>query len=899
MSRLNSLIASGVVAGIIAGSTAFGAATVTFDNHPDAGQVNVSGATLFKAFFEAPASTVDHIDVDGDGFFGFQEDTPPFVQNLASDFDCNFSTFWVVQYRGVGSGNGLAEFVDYSLGVDTDASLPPGLPATYTSDLSLINRTVYADAGVAVSTGCGVEAPQGTLTGTPVQQESVDIAVMDVPTTWFVQAGDPADAHPFAHPAESGYGRSPVVSFTGQGNKLKVLDRDGLGTLNTNVGSPDANTVYDTPIAWVPIAYLSNRGTGISQIKITELQHGYLSGRLPTGENLNFGSRDAGSGTRNGAMNSIGLDPSWGLADNRDPKWKDRPSTRIGPNHKWTNINSSSRLEDTTQNNRLMISYTGLYGGSKAAVHTIRGQVETLDIMFDDRGGTQYVRPSVENNVINADPDTGYQIGGPETFATLGTWDQDLIDAGAPAMANPAAAAYVRNIVGSIELFTGDPADDENFFTPGDELATNFLLQSAIDYAPEPTDPTNFVPNPDFVQVVRDFSLATTSLTGVPGVQTLPAWGTVNPAGRTPIREDLTGTGETYSDGSVTGTYLNPVTGVYGETLDAGNNIALVGDSNLNARNALAGDFNNDGARDWDDIPEMMLAVADEQNWVGPGSTATNPAVAAILGDFNGDGNFDADDIRFFADGLALDPSTGILNRGAGFEAVDNAFGGNYFGTTLATGYDAPAGASAADIAGNPTAPGAEPLGYDMVVDAQDIDYVFANFGDFSDVLQALEMDLSADMNGDLIVDMADADFVVKTVLCTEYGDVDLDGDVDNDDLTIVQGTIATAGLCVDPNCDGVIDFFDIDAFVTAIVDGQAGWEANTAYTCDYFDANDVNNDGVVDFFDIDPFVDTLLNGCPVEGGWADGDVNGDGVVNGADEQVVTDNLGFTSSCAS
>jgi hypothetical protein len=891
----------------------FGQANITFEAHPDAGQVNISGATLFQSFFTSGASTVDHIDVDGDGFAGFDPDTAPFVQQLAPSFSCTLNTFWLVQYRGVGSGNGLAEFVDFQLGVDTDAGvdpdpgLAPGLPATYSSDFSIINRGEYASGGTPTGNGtalnCGLDEPQGRLTGTPWQQTSVDIGVMDVPTSWFVQSGDVADANPFAKPGASGYGRSPRLSVAGQSNRLKVLDRPGRGSLNINVAAPDAFTVFDTPIAWVPVAYIANRGTGVSQIKVTELQHAYLSGRLPTGENLNIGSRDAGSGTRNAAMNSIGLDPSWGLADNRDPKWATRGEARLGGfddgvgdgAHKWTNINSSSRLEDATQNNRLMLAYTGLYGNSKAAEHTVEGKIETIDVMFDDRGGTQYVRPSVQNTIENSDPNTGYQIGGPETFATLGTWDQDLIDAGAPAMANPAAAAYIRNIVGSIALFTGAPADDENFFTPGDLLTTQFLVQSAIDAAPLPLDPADFQPNPDFVQSVKDFSLANTSLYDVPNQQTLPDWGTVNPAGKTPTRSDLTGTGLTYSDGSVTGEYLNPITGVYGELLNAVAGIQLTGGQNLNARNALAGDFNNDGVRDINDIPEMLVAVAAEQNWSGPGSTAADPAVAAILGDYNGDGNFDAEDIRFFADGLAL--VGGTLDRGAGFAAVDTAFGGNYFGTTTATGFGLPVGGSAADIAGNTPAPGAEPRGWDGTVDAQDIDYVRQSFGDFTVVLEALHMDLSADMNGDLVVDQSDVDFVVRDVLCTEYGDVDLDGDVDGDDLQIVQNTIASSPLCVDPNCDGVVDFFDIDPFVVALVSGQPTWEAT--YGCDFVAANDANGDGVVDFFDIDAFVTVVVDGCPVTGGWADGDVNGDGLVNSADEQIVNDNLGFTSACAS
>ena len=62
-----------------------------------------------------------------------------------------------------------------------------------------------------------------------------------------------------------------------------------------------------------------------------------------------------------------------------------------------------------------------------------------------------------------------------------------------------------------------------------------------------------------------------------------------------------------------------------------------------------------------------------------------------------------------------------------------------------------------------------------------------------------------------------------------------------------------------DANCDGNVDFFDIDPFVTALVGGQSAWEAT--FGCDYLTVNDINQDGTVDFFDIDPFVNLLVGG--------------------------------------
>ena len=64
-----------------------------------------------------------------------------------------------------------------------------------------------------------------------------------------------------------------------------------------------------------------------------------------------------------------------------------------------------------------------------------------------------------------------------------------------------------------------------------------------------------------------------------------------------------------------------------------------------------------------------------------------------------------------------------------------------------------------------------------------------------------------------------------------------------------------------DSNCDGIVNFTDIDFFVAALV-SPAEWEAEfpTSPTCDYLQ-NDANWDGIVNFSDIDLFVDNLVSG--------------------------------------
>ncbi|MBN2447028.1 MAG: hypothetical protein JXO22_09895 [Phycisphaerae bacterium] len=817
MSSCQKMLSAAVLVAFVS-TSALGAANVTYNDPQssgNAGQVNISGATLFKSFFQSKSSTNDAIDADMDGLYGFDPNNPLFVDQLAPDFTCSLSTFWLVQYRGTGSGNGLAEFVDFQLLGE--------LPDTYTADPSLINRTEYASGGVAVGTGCGVDTPQGLLTGTPVNQESVDLAVMDVPTTWFVVAGDSADADPFNNPTDSGYGYCPIPDNYGKVWSLKSLKRtipdpnDPNSTIDVSLNTipGDPMSVVDYPIAWVPIAFIANRGTGVSQLKVSELQTLYLSGRLPNGENFNAGTRDAGSGTRNGGMNSIGIDPSWGKGDGLHRKWEDKPSGYLGdhdldpaisgdtPEHKWTNSNSSSRMEDAVTNNRLCIAYTGLMDDSKAADHFMKGDLEIIDVMFDDRGGTQYVRPSIQNVVENGDPNTGYQIGGPETFA-----------ARMPAYTSPSAQAYIDNITGSIASFTGNLGAVEELFMPGDYLGTQFILQAAPDYIPNPTNPSQFIANSGQNATLKAYTLTNAILTpNYAGLQSLPAYGSRNVAGKTPRRNAKAG-GGTYSDGSSNGDYI-----------DAWGNSWVRG-TLLTSNNAIAGDFNLDGVRDINDITKMVEAYNGQIAYAQANSTSANPVIPSIIGDFDGNGEFDMFDCRYFCDGLAI--SGGQLDRAAAFLAIDTAFGGNFFGTVIAGGLTYEPGFSRFDVAGATTipTPGAGPCGADGIVDQYDVDYVAANFGTWP--TDWMTMDLSGDMTGDLVVD--------------------------NDDLDAILAALGQGGLLGDANCDGSADVFDIDAFVLAITDGAA-WQ--TTYDCS-FDNCDCNEDDTVDVFDIDTFVQII-----------------------------------------
>ncbi|MEM7755071.1 MAG: GC-type dockerin domain-anchored protein, partial [Planctomycetota bacterium] len=137
-------------------------------------------------------------------------------------------------------------------------------------------------------------------------------------------------------------------------------------------------------------------------------------------------------------------------------------------------------------------------------------------------------------------------------------------------------------------------------------------------------------------------------------------------------------------------------------------------------------------------------------------------------------------------------------------------------------------------------------------------------------------VDLSADMNADLMVDEADALKIITDIMDTEVGDLDLDGDRDADDLAIATANLGTGTTYSQGDVDfdgdvdnddlalfsdacnaadlalpfGVLDLDDADAFIAAFIAGDAA--ADLAPPA-----------GVIDLDDVDAFIAAFLGGCP------------------------------------
>jgi len=129
----------------------------------------------------------------------------------------------------------------------------------------------------------------------------------------------------------------------------------------------------------------------------------------------------------------------------------------------------------------------------------------------------------------------------------------------------------------------------------------------------------------------------------------------------------------------------------------------------------------------------------------------------------------------------------------------------------------------------------------------------------WSNLDDAVYMDLSYDMNGDLLVNGMDVDIIVKNILATDYRDINLDGVVENADRDIIAAHIASSVYPMsfaqgDISGDGYVTIYDLQLYDSMAVDfnrdGQvdsldlailaANWLRSTG------NAADVDGNGIV-----------------------------------------------------
>jgi hypothetical protein len=896
--------------------------------------------------------------------------------------------FWGVTYRSVGSVRGFQELIDFGRTFDTTTGGPGvpdatgGIPAAAATQ-AFYNGTRYqagntAEAGHntgnpgnspvranitagpdqfrALWSGPGTPSTDPTIAGI-FGGMTVDIAIVDVPGSWAARVTGGAPNASLT-PTLAGYGDNPVTTRNkdgtpnGFGHKLAAL-----GTANlfnpANPSSANADTLFDTPISWSPISPITNFGTGLTSIDQSDLRQLFSTGRRLNGENLVAVTRDSGSGTRNGFDNSVGNDPSFGVGENVGPFNNTATFDVVGPVFEPGNKGGNPRVEATVFNHRLAVGYVGPERGINQSWlgtginNDINPLAEILSVRMDLEGGTIPVRPFGES-IVNLDSPDSWRIGGPSVLVTFGdprnetaadggvNWPQyqwnldsrplrpspddcppcndpldisyeDYKNATAPAaegarpttlrMRNKWAAEFVNNVTRSAENVVRVPGAPGNDFMPGQVLAISFVLPAAVDALPV-LDGTVFVPqtaNP----VLRAFTVANSIY-----ARNRFSFFKLDDAGRLPQRTALTG-GNRYSHG-----------------LSGANDYRTQGGSTISGsagrvpmRSKVAGDFNGDGLRDLNDAADLIAAWLDRNSrdanglnptaaWVAPDGTGApiasggidgtpgTDAVIEILGDFDGDGNFgrvwstttnsfsaNYSDARYWADGLAIDPATGKLNRYKGFKALDEAWANAgqslpFIPTALATGKAYAPGDAAGDIIGTDLARRAKnwaPTSSNGVVDAFDIDYVYAQFKNnansaligvkvtdgeatWSNQDEAVTFDLSADLNGDLIVNQADVCFLVTNILGTCAADVNLDGEATAADLSIISANLGSAGGWAQGDLNG-------DGFVTAEDEGV--FLGTTILCC----PQDYNADGFLNLDDLGDFITDYYTVPAIPGG--------------------------------
>jgi hypothetical protein len=800
--------------------------------------ITLSGATLLENFLKAPASTNEFIDINGNTVL--KEQLAP-TWTPAGGFNAN--QWWVTGYRAVGSVNGFQELVDFGDvfvttvdGVDLKSTVAS---KAFAGTVQYINNGASSNAAYfnAQNPGALPNRAANNVTfiattspvGTPsVGGISVDIAPIDVPARWavFVNGGTPVFT---ALPGSLGYGNNPRIPLNKDGtnspfNNLLADLKDKNLFNPANPGAANNKTLFDTPIALAPVAALTNLGTGLQQIDKSDLRHLFATGRTKDGVNYVAVTRDAGSGTRNAFNNATCIDPSWGVGDNVGNLNVAADASKLGPDYLPNNKGGSGQMENTTISTRLGIGYSGAErGATGSSAWLTLGRLEVLGVRNDLAGGTIFARPTL-SNILNND-NNGYSIAGPFSFVTLGNPKSAPINKGGngstlPAMKNVEAAAYLNNITLSVASTTANPTGPENLFTPGEFLLTQFILTAATNNVPDATNPCNLIPNPSFNQFLKDFTLASSNVLKNPAYAT---FGTVTLDGLVPDRKAST----VYSDNNSGGNFV----------LQDGTTATYL--TVLNSRNRIAGDFDGNGVRTLADAVEMIKAWNSRNGgpaWVAPNGTGPiNGAPGAkasieILGDFNSDGNFgrrlvsgnfvaDTADVRYWADGLAT--VNGKLDRKAGFEAVDNAFGGNFFGTVWADGRAYTNGDSRFDVAGPSglTTRGWAPTGADGIIDQADFDYVAAQFQsinpagvDWTVTGEAVFADLSGDVTGDLRIDQADLDAFGLTAC---YPDCDLSGGLDINDFICFQTFYAIGDTYADCDLSGTLNIDDFICFQT------------------------------------------------------------------------------------
>jgi hypothetical protein len=872
--------------------------------------INISGATLLENFLNRPASAHDFIDVNGDGLAGrFNNGATLSVQALAPQvappgWSSDPLYIWASQYRVVGSVNGFNELIQYGKVFVTEGESDP-------------NRRIAAlgNSGATLAFYNSIRYIDGNLTNNPL--------------TGPANAGNP--------------GAAPVTSNTTTLRALYAASPTPAGGgIRIDISPLDVATTWAT------------QGTAGTPLAIrTPLQAGY--GRNPV-VSVNKTGGTSGAGRTSVLSTLVRQDPPrsiGGAANLFDGNPANANSDTIfdtpfafAPIAAITNYGTGYSQAKMTEINHLFITGRMNNGenimaitrdvgsGTRNAFNNTQGidpsfgngenvgaqnNTATNDnlganFLPSNKGGNSAMERAVRNHRLAigyAGAERGVQGSAPGTW--LAGNRVEILAIQPDTYPGGATAPYSRPFIDDVLYLSNSGTTTpivEGYVIGGPAVFATYgdpRNQAEIGGDPGNTNPR--MANPAAAAYLNNITRSIAAYVSVLNNARFLQFNPANVGGGVPTRA----TGTVYSDGVANGAnYISEG----GATVSYGGNLTL--------RNLTAGDFDGNGLRNIADTGEMMKAFRQRQvgeatfNWNPPAGTGTiagapgTDAIIEVLGDFNGDGNFNAEDVRYFADGLAMTGNGGAnggqLDRKAGFIAVDNAWNTltgntNFFGTTKATGNAYVAGDARGDVAntaGNIT-PGFAPVGATggpgatitdaNTINAADIDYVTKQFLRNANVTDgALNWNVTAEaVGGDLSADIT-GDLVIDQADVTEL-------------VTGILGTVFG-----DVNLDGVRNEADC-TIATANLGTAGGWargdvDGNGQITqadldvicpspCNY----DFNQDENVDLTDAQLMAQVFVGLVTPEANWLDGDLNGDENADLTDAQILAQFV-VTGSCA-
>ena len=155
-----------------------------------------------------------------------------------------------------------------------------------------------------------------------------------------------------------------IPSATAQNPRAAAGTDFGVGPWNTNVSNGGLGNLNSTLTAVTATAFVSNPGTGLSELNRTDADWLEMTGRLANGAGFNMTTRDVNSGTRDVSALDTGVDPTYATGKNDDGNGNLPNSVSntvfdqedIGSAERFSNKTAGgAQLRPTVQNNRMSI----------------------------------------------------------------------------------------------------------------------------------------------------------------------------------------------------------------------------------------------------------------------------------------------------------------------------------------------------------------------------------------------------------------------------------------------------------------------------------------------------------------------------------------------------------------